>query len=302
MSGENCPSRVWDKLFSLYLPFGFLIVTGVGYGQQAEARREGQGGQGLFTEKVRPVLELQCLNCHGGKFKQAGLSMVSRDTLLKGSDNGPVVIAGNAANSLLVKKLKHEHEPGMPYKAPKLAEDVIGQIVAWINAGVPYDGTLKLPAVVTQGVTLRHGSDHWAYQVPKRPAVPAVKNRGWVRNPIDAFVAAEHEKRGLTPLAEADPRTLLRRLYLDLIGLPPTVEEINAFLGGPVEGCLREGSGQAAGESEVRGAVGSALDGYLALHRLIRRVLVRVDYSAAHSGIGETGSSNLSTRTRATTG
>jgi mono/diheme cytochrome c family protein len=83
------------------------------------------GGR-LFTEKVRPVLELQCLNCHGGKFKQAGLSMVSRDTLLKGSDNGPVVIAGNAANSLLVKKLKHEHEPGMPYKAPKLAEDVIG--------------------------------------------------------------------------------------------------------------------------------------------------------------------------------
>jgi mono/diheme cytochrome c family protein len=190
-----------------------------------------QAGGRLFTEKVRPVLELQCLNCHGGKFKQAGLSMVSRDTLLKGSDNGPVVIAGNAANSLLVKKLKHEHEPGMPYKAPKLAEDVIAQIVAWINAGAPYYGTLKLPAVVTQGVTLRHGSDHWAYQVPRRPAVPAVKNRGWVRNPIDAFVAAEHEKRGLAPLAEADPRTLLRRLYLDLVGLPPTVDEMKAFLG-----------------------------------------------------------------------
>jgi len=190
----------------------------------------GAEGDRLFTEKVKPVLEVQCLNCHGGKFKQAGLSLVSREMLLRGSDNGPVVVAGNAASSLLVKKIKHEHEPGMPYKGPKLAEEAIEQIVVWINAGAPYASVTLLPAAVAQGVAQRYGSDHWAYQEPRRPAVPVLKNRGWVRNPIDAFVGAEHEKHGLKPLGEADRRTLLRRVYLDLIGLPPTVAEMQAFV------------------------------------------------------------------------
>ncbi|MBM3800970.1 MAG: hypothetical protein FJW26_01535, partial [Acidimicrobiia bacterium] len=152
-------------------------AAGLGTGKvQAGGTGGKQGGERLFGEKVRPVLENLCLNCHGGKFKQAGLSLVSRETLLQGSDNGAVVVAGDAANSLLVKKIRHEHEPGMPYKGPKLGEEVIEQVVAWINAGAPYDGTLTVPVEVTQGVTLRHGSDHWAYQKPKRGAVPVVKN------------------------------------------------------------------------------------------------------------------------------
>jgi len=210
-------------------PSGQPTAAAASANAELQAKSEEKGLR-LFVDKVRPALETRCLNCHGGKFKQAGLSLVSRDTLLRGSDNGPVVVAGDAANSLLVKKIKHEHEPGMPYKGLKLGDEVIGQIVEWINAGLPYDGPLKLPTAVSQGVVQRHGSDHWAYQRPKRPAVPVVKNREWVRNPIDAFVAVEHEKRGLEPLGEADPRTLLRRVYLDLIGLPPTVEEMQAFL------------------------------------------------------------------------
>src|SRR4029077_14200657 len=97
----------------------------------------------------------------------------------------------------------------------------IAQISDWVNAGAPYDGPL---------VADKAALSHWAFQLPKRPPVPEVKNSAWVRNPIDAFVAAEHEKRGLTPVAATDRRTLLRRVYLDLIGLPPTPEEMNAFL------------------------------------------------------------------------
>jgi len=190
----------------------------------------GESGLQLFSERVRPVLEAQCLNCHGGKFKQAGLNLASREALLRGSDNGAVVVPGNATASLLAKKIKHEHEPGMPYKAPKLAAEVVSQIVEWINSGAPYDGSMQVQAGLAQATTRRHGSDHWAYRAPTRPPVPVVKNPAWVRNPIDAFVAAEHENHGLRPLPEADRRTLLRRVYLDLLGVPPAVDEMQAFL------------------------------------------------------------------------
>src|SRR5262245_44449669 len=101
-----------------------------------------------FIEHVRPVLQAQCFGCHGGKFKQAGLNFQTRDSLLKGSDNGAVVVPGKADESLLIKKIRHEHEPGMPYKAAKLSEPVIGYLVAWVNAGVPYDRRLELvPAI-----------------------------------------------------------------------------------------------------------------------------------------------------------
>lgn len=181
-----------------------------------------------FFEQVRPVLEQQCLLCHGGKFKQAGLNVLTRETLLKGSDTGAVVVPGKAEASLLIKKIRHEHDPGMPYQKPKLAEEAIARITEWVNAGVPYERPLELPA--SSELSQRPGSEHWAFQVPKRPAVPKVKNAAWVRNPIDRFVAAEQQKHGLKPLPEAEKRVLLRRVYLDLIGLPPTVEQLQAFL------------------------------------------------------------------------
>lgn len=182
-----------------------------------------------FVQKVKPLLETQCLNCHGGKFKQAGLSILTQETLLRGSDNGPVVVAGQAEASLLVKKIRHEHEPGMPYKAAKLSDSEIASVVAWINAGAPYQGALQLPAGANKVISMQD-AQHWAFQLPKRAQVPSVKNSRRVRNPIDSFVLADLEKNALPPVGEADKRTLLRRVYLDLIGLPPTPEEVQAFL------------------------------------------------------------------------
>src|SRR2546425_2406290 len=101
-----------------------------------------EAGLKLFTERVRGVLESQCFPCHGGKLKQAGFSMATRETLLRGSDNGAVVIPGNAEASLLVKKIKHETQPGMPYQGQKLPGDAIAAIMDWVNIGAPYDKPL----------------------------------------------------------------------------------------------------------------------------------------------------------------
>jgi hypothetical protein len=183
-----------------------------------------EAGKVLFTKFVRPLLETQCLSCHGaGQVKRSGFDLSTREGLLHGGENGPAIVPGNAKESAIYKRVKHEVQPGMPFQGAKLSEEQISRIGDWINAGAPYDGSLDLKAA-------RRISTHWAFQVPKRPPVPVVKNAAWVRNPIDAFVAAEQKKRGLHPLPQADKRTLLRRVYVDLIGLPPTPDEMNAFL------------------------------------------------------------------------
>ena len=187
-------------------------------------------GLALFTQHVRAVLETRCMGCHGGgKTIRSGLNLSKREGLINGGDNGPAIVPGDARNSALYKRIRHELQPGMPFQMDKLPDEVIARMADWINAGAPYDAPLRMAAETAKSIPLP-GSDHWAFKVPRRPAVPVVKSRAWVRNPIDAFVAAEHEKRGLKPLPPADKRVLLRRVYLDLIGLPPTPEEMQAFL------------------------------------------------------------------------
>jgi len=175
----------------------------------------------LFAERIRPILAKNCLACHSGPGKQSGLDLSTREGLLKGGDNGAAVVAGDPEASRLYQLISHKTEPAMPFKGAKLAAEDIAQIADWIKAGTPYDEPLKASAAAP---------DHWAFKVPKRPPTPVVRNKAWVRNPVDAFIAAEQEKRGLKPVPEADPRVLLRRVYLDLTGLPPTPEEMRAYL------------------------------------------------------------------------
>jgi hypothetical protein len=175
----------------------------------------------LFRTQVKPVLEANCVRCHNSQIKRSGLDLSTRDALLRGGDTGPVIAPGDAKSSVLYKRISHLEQPGMPFGGQKLPDTAIAQIADWINAGANYDGPLAVGKAAL---------NHWAFKVPQRPPVPEVKNRAGVRNAIDAFVAAEREKRGLTPVAFADKRTLLRRVYLDLIGLPPTPEEMNAYL------------------------------------------------------------------------
>ena len=233
LQGEKLPKEV-VALVALWIDLGAPfdspapkerdLLVGV-----STTRASRASGKQLF-EEIRPALQKNCLLCHGGKFRQAGLDLSTRETLLRGSEqHGPVVVPGDAAASLLIKKIRHQHEPGMPYQGEKLPDEVIGKIAAWVEAGSPYLEALEM-ADDAQLSQLLPGSDHWAYQPPQRPALPRVKSHAWIRNPVDAFLAASHEERNLKPMPQADRRTLLRRAYLDLTGLPPTPDEIQEFL------------------------------------------------------------------------
>ncbi len=179
----------------------------------------------LFTGQIHPTLTTRCLPCHNAQTKKGALDLSTREALLRGGDSGPAVMPGKALDSELYKRLRHETQPGMPYQSAKLSDELIAKFKDWIDGGAPYDASLQA-APITASPT----SKHWAFQIPRSAPIPVVKNRAWVINPIDAFIAAEQEKRGLNPLPPAGKRVLLRRVYLDLIGLPPTPEETGAFL------------------------------------------------------------------------
>ena len=204
------------------------IASGAPYSEAVveisdEAGRRRAAGKKLFAEHVKPLFETTCLKCHSTETKASGLDLSNRASMLDGGENGVAVEPGDAKASRLYKAIAHEIEPHMPFRSPRLEQETIDRVAEWINAGAPIDGTLK----ATSGAI---GTSHWAFQKPKRPALPEVASQAWVRNEIDAFVAAEREERDLEPVPAADKRVLLRRVYLDLTGLPPTQEEMDAFL------------------------------------------------------------------------
>jgi mono/diheme cytochrome c family protein len=170
------------------------------------------------------ILEKHCVECHGGRLTRSGFDLTTREGLLKGGDGGPVIVPADATASRLYKLVSHAAEPGMPYKRQKLADDEIAVLKAWIDGGGAYARPLKKgePA-----------EEWWSLKPLVKPAVPAVKSATdalWVRNPVDQFILAKLKEKGLAPSPPADKRTLLRRVMLDLIGLPPSPEEMNAFL------------------------------------------------------------------------
>ncbi|MEI7685821.1 MAG: PSD1 and planctomycete cytochrome C domain-containing protein [Planctomycetota bacterium] len=176
-----------------------------------------------FTRDVKPIFAKHCVDCHGPKKQKAGLRLDAAAALLKGTQTGPAVVAGKSSESLLMHALLGVKDVSEmpPEGRPRVPAAEIAVIKRWIDAGAP--------APKDEAVTALK-SDHWAFQSVHRGAPPAVKNSAWVRNPIDAFVLARLEKENLTPSPDADRITLLRRVSLDLIGLPPSSAEVAAFL------------------------------------------------------------------------
>jgi mono/diheme cytochrome c family protein len=193
-------------------------------------------GRELFTRHVRPVLTQHCLKCHGGDKTRGDLDLTTRESLLRDTGEGPVVVPGKARDSRLYKLITHQQEPHMPAQGPRLGDAQIAHIAAWIDAGAPYDrpllekaaGAAKKPMTVTDA-----DRRFWSFQPLHRPAVPAVKDSAWCRTPIDRFILARLEAKGLAPNPAVDRRRLIRRAYFDLIGLPPTPQEVEAFVNDP---------------------------------------------------------------------
>ncbi|MCC6590037.1 MAG: PSD1 domain-containing protein [Bryobacterales bacterium] len=179
-----------------------------------------------FAADVKPVLAKRCLGCHGPQVALHGLRLDTRAGALKGGDSGaPALVAGKSADSLLIRYVSgQDKEIVMPPKGPRLSAAEIGILRRWIDEGASYDDIQEAPAASSA-----KPSEHWSFQPIRKPVPPTVRNAQWVRNPIDAFILAKLEAKDWQPSAAAAPQQLLRRVSLDLTGLPPTIEEQDAF-------------------------------------------------------------------------
>ncbi|WP_435006856.1 PSD1 and planctomycete cytochrome C domain-containing protein [Tundrisphaera lichenicola] len=178
-----------------------------------------------FEQDIRPILAKSCLGCHGSKKRKGGLSLHLKSTAFAGGDEGPVIVAGKPTESRMfryVSGLDDDHPMPPPGVGEPLSEAQVEVIRSWIEQGARWpDDT---------GAARLETSDHWSFRKPVRPDLPEVEPSSWPRNPIDHFVLARLDREGLEPSPEADRTTLIRRLSLDLIGLPPTIAEVDAFV------------------------------------------------------------------------
>ncbi|MCB1064940.1 MAG: PSD1 domain-containing protein [Verrucomicrobiae bacterium] len=191
-----------------------------------------KAGTELFQNSIRPALEEHCLRCHGGEKTRADFDLTSREALIKGGESGSVVDLARPESSFLLAVVRHEEEPTMPPKKPKLPEALIKELATWIELGAPYDQPLieKDAAEKTEMQVTDTDRNFWSFRPLADPTPPQTEG-DWAKTDIDRFVLARLTENGIEPNPPAEPRTLIRRTYLDVIGLPPTPEEMNAALG-----------------------------------------------------------------------
>jgi cytochrome c553 len=187
----------------------------------------------FFESRVRPILADTCARCHGPRQSKAGLRLDSRAALLAGGDSGPAVVPGKPEESLIISAVRFEG-PKMPPKQ-KLSSAQVTSLTEWVKMGAPWpgghDSSASMPVRRGEFVITESDRAHWAFRPVTAPIPPKVGDSAWPINPIDAFILAKLESQGLRPNAPATKTELLRRATYDLTGLPPTPEEVDAFLG-----------------------------------------------------------------------
>ncbi|MBA4191515.1 MAG: hypothetical protein C0467_26345 [Planctomycetaceae bacterium] len=210
------------------LPVSAQTAKGTGF-----ADKPTQEQLAFFEKKIRPVLVESCYKCHSAEAEKVKgeLYLDTREGIRKGGATGPSIVAGNPDRSPIIKGMRHKDpDTAMPPKG-KLPDAVIADFEAWVRMGAPDPRDGKAVAANKYVVDVEKGRSFWAFVAPKAPAVPRVQNPKFeIRNEIDSFILAGLEKKGIKPAGDADKRTLLRRVYLDLTGLPPTSEEMEAFV------------------------------------------------------------------------
>jgi Protein of unknown function (DUF1553)/Protein of unknown function (DUF1549)/Planctomycete cytochrome C len=183
----------------------------------------------FFEARVRPILVDQCIKCHGPKKQSSGLRLDSREAALKGGDNGPALVPAKPDDSLMVRAIAQTHEELKMPPNGKLSEASLAIIRQWVAQGAPWSANTGKGNGSTGTDNREPAAAHWSFRPLTSPSVPTVKNRSWQETAVDAFILARLEAAGITPSAQADRRTLIRRATLDLWGLPPTAEQIEAF-------------------------------------------------------------------------
>lgn len=189
-----------------------------------------QSDDDFFEARVRPLLVKHCQDCHGAKKQEGGLRLDSRDAWLRGGDRGAAIVAGEPDQSLLIQAVRHDDpDLQMPPNAQKLTAAEIADLETWVQRGAS-DPRRESEAETSNRLSLEESQSHWSFQPLKPGAPPQDPEDHWSRNSVDAFIHAQLKQQKLSPVADADRRTLIRRATFDLTGLPPTPAEIEAFL------------------------------------------------------------------------
>jgi cytochrome c553 len=197
----------------------------------------------FFESKVRPVLVANCYKCHSVEEKKnkGGLVLDSREGWQKGGEHGPAVVPGNPEQSLLIKAVRFEDaDLKMPPNGDRLSDAQIAALEQWVRIGAPDPRTAAPGAAAKLTGLTDEARSHWAFQSVKKPDVPAVRQAEWVKTPVDAFVLARLEANGMVPSAPAPREALIRRVTYGLTGLPPTPEEVKAFVNDPSTDALEK--------------------------------------------------------------
>ena len=226
-ANPNCPDRfhptpLMKFIFSILTALAFATTAYSLPPDHAELMKKGLE---LFRSDVAGILKENCLKCHGGDKVKGDFDLATREGLLLGGAEGAALKPFAASESVMLKMMRHEEEPYMPDKKPKLSDDEIAKVAAWIDLGAPYDAPLVAGKVVKDKSQVTDEDRKWWAFVPlAKPAPPAEGH------PVDAFLNAKAAEKKLTFSPEADRRTLIRRAALDLTGLPPTPEQVETFL------------------------------------------------------------------------
>ncbi|HWA11379.1 MAG TPA: PSD1 and planctomycete cytochrome C domain-containing protein [Opitutaceae bacterium] len=219
------------RLLRLRAVLPLLGLCGLASAGPAQAADD-EAGIRFFHERIEPVLQRECYECHSAQAKKlkANLHLDSKAGMLAGGDSGAAVKPGDG-ESLILQAIRHQGDLEMPPDKPPLGPDIIADFEQWVKLGAPDPRADAVAPVDPKRDPAQARLNYWAFQPVKPPAPPAVKRAAWVANPIDRFVLAKLEAAGLQPAPAASKAELVRRVYFDLTGLPPSPEEVQAFLG-----------------------------------------------------------------------
>ena len=264
MDGASKATRGWLKvaLIAAFVLAGFRARRADPF-QAVQEKSGGEAARPDFQQEIQPIFQKNCYACHGPNNQASGFRLDLKDRALAGGNNGKAIVPGKAIESPLYARVAGLGGVSrMPMGGQPLDPALVDKIRRWIDGGAYWpDSVGGKPVDVKK---------HWAFVSPKLSPVPKVKHSAWPKNPIDNFVLSRLESENLSASSPADRVTLLRRLSLDLIGLPPTPEEVDAFLTDKSSQRLREAGRSAAGLATLRRTLGTRVAGRRALRRLRR--------------------------------